>query len=195
MTETPVGRGRHRRPRPRKVLFAVGGLALAAGALSLVRMAPESGVGGIGGTAEADPRQDGGPGIARSGNTAATVEAVPRVSRSAASVLGGVSATPTAGASVLPLPATTTTTTTSPGDSTAATTGTTTVPQAPNAPTATTTVRPPATTAPAPRPTPAPGRTTPPPAPRPSHTHDEDGPGLCLPVVGLCVGALTGEDR
>ncbi|MGY6018026.1 hypothetical protein [Streptomyces spinosirectus] len=184
MTETPVGRGRHRRPRPRKVLFAVGGLALAAGALSLARMAPESGVGGIG-TAEADPRQDPGPGAARSGNAATTVEEVPRVSRSAASVLGGVSVTPTAGASVLPLPATTT----PPAHSTAAAApGTTTVPEAPNAPTATATGRPPATTAPAPRPSPTPGRTTPPPAPAPSHTH---GPGLCVPVVGLCVGALS----
>ena len=33
-------RGRHRKPRPRRILFAVGGLALAAGALSLLRMAP-----------------------------------------------------------------------------------------------------------------------------------------------------------
>ncbi|MFI1480864.1 hypothetical protein [Streptomyces sp. NPDC020747] len=33
-------RGRHRKPRPRRVLLAVGGLALAAGALSLLRMAP-----------------------------------------------------------------------------------------------------------------------------------------------------------
>ncbi|MFI6656661.1 hypothetical protein ACIBL8_14230 [Streptomyces sp. NPDC050523] len=187
MTETPVGRGRHRRPRPRKVLFAVGGLALAAGALSLVRMAPESGVGGIG-TAEADPRQDPGPGAARPGNDAA----VPRVSRSAASVLGGVSVTPTAGASVLPLPATTT----PPAHSTAAATpGITTVPEAPNAPTATATTRPPATTAPAPRPSPTSGRTTPPPAPAPAPSHTGGhGPRLCVPVVGLCVGALTDKD-
>ena len=192
MTETPVGRGRHRRPRPRKVLFAVGGLALAAGALSLVRMAPESEVGGLG-TAEADPRQDPGPGTARSGNATTTVEAVPRVSGSAASVLGGVSTTPTAGARGLPLPATTT----SPADPAPAPTGgTTTIPEAPNAPTATTTVRPPGTTAPAPRPPPAPtaGGTTPAPAPQPSHPHGH-GPGLCVPVVGLCVGTLTGTDR
>ena len=50
-------RGRHRRPRPRKVLFAVGGLAVAAGVLSLVRMVPEGGV-GTPGTAEAEPRLD-----------------------------------------------------------------------------------------------------------------------------------------
>lgn len=47
-------RGRHRRPRPRKVLLAAGGLALAAGALSLVRMSPDSGVSGLGAT-ESDP--------------------------------------------------------------------------------------------------------------------------------------------
>ncbi|MFI6275762.1 hypothetical protein [Streptomyces sp. NPDC050988] len=34
-------RGRHRKPRPHRILFAVGGLALAAGALSLLRMAPQ----------------------------------------------------------------------------------------------------------------------------------------------------------
>ncbi|MER6045045.1 hypothetical protein ABT136_30575, partial [Streptomyces sp. NPDC001856] len=51
----PGGRGRHRRPRPRKVLLVAGGLALAAGALSLVRLTPDSPVPGIG-TAEADPR-------------------------------------------------------------------------------------------------------------------------------------------
>jgi hypothetical protein len=36
-------RSRHRRPRPRKVLLAAGGLALAAGALSLVRLMPDPG--------------------------------------------------------------------------------------------------------------------------------------------------------
>ena len=35
-------RGRHRKPRPRKVLLAAGGLALAAGALSLVRLTPDA---------------------------------------------------------------------------------------------------------------------------------------------------------
>ncbi|NGO49097.1 hypothetical protein [Streptomyces ureilyticus] len=45
-TERP--RGRHRKPRPRRMLMAVGGLALAAGALSLMRLAPEP-PGGTGG--------------------------------------------------------------------------------------------------------------------------------------------------
>ncbi|PIM66021.1 hypothetical protein CTU88_45525, partial [Streptomyces sp. JV178] len=39
-------RGRHRRPRPRKVLFAVGGMALAASALSLLRLASDPVSGG-----------------------------------------------------------------------------------------------------------------------------------------------------
>jgi hypothetical protein len=41
-------RGRHRKPRPRRTLFAVGGLALAAGALSLLRMTPQPTGGGTG---------------------------------------------------------------------------------------------------------------------------------------------------
>ncbi|TWV27911.1 hypothetical protein FRZ03_38420, partial [Streptomyces misionensis] len=48
-------RGRHRRPRRRKALLAVGGLVLAAGVLGLVRIYPESGVGAPG-TAAAEPR-------------------------------------------------------------------------------------------------------------------------------------------
>ncbi|MCG0067181.1 hypothetical protein L0F81_28605 [Streptomyces tricolor] len=48
-----VRRGRHRKPRPRKALLAAGGLALAAGVLSLVRISPQSGV-GASGTAEPD---------------------------------------------------------------------------------------------------------------------------------------------
>ncbi|MEU2881057.1 hypothetical protein ABZ651_33685, partial [Streptomyces sp. NPDC007070] len=46
-------RGRHRRSRRRKALLAAGGLALAAGALGLVRLAPEYAGGGLG-TAEAE---------------------------------------------------------------------------------------------------------------------------------------------
>jgi hypothetical protein len=177
--ETSVRRGRHRKPRPRKVLFAVGGLALAAGALSLVHMAPESEVGAAG-TAEADlqqnPGSEAGAGTDRSGTTVAAVVAVPRVSPSATSVTGGASASPTAPSSLVPLPAATT----SPG--LAAGPGTTTIPVAPNTPAPTTTAQPPATTSHTPRPTP--GRTTPPPAPQPGRT---DEPGLCVPVIGLCV--------
>ncbi|EFD67115.1 conserved hypothetical protein, partial [Streptomyces lividans TK24] len=53
-------RGRHRRPRPRKVLLAAGGLALAAGALSVVRLLPGPG-GDTGGVrAGAEPRVESG---------------------------------------------------------------------------------------------------------------------------------------
>lgn len=53
-------RGRHRRPRPRKVLLAAGGLALAAGALSVVRLLPGPG-GDVGGVrAGAEPRVESG---------------------------------------------------------------------------------------------------------------------------------------
>ncbi|MFD6325699.1 hypothetical protein ACFWOL_23140, partial [Streptomyces sp. NPDC058442] len=47
-------RGRHRKPHPRKLLLAVGGLTLAIGALSLVRLASDPGPGDVG--AEAGPR-------------------------------------------------------------------------------------------------------------------------------------------
>ncbi|WP_128380813.1 hypothetical protein [Streptomyces cavernae] len=45
--ETRDVRGRHRKPRPLRSFYAVGGLALAAGALSLARVAPESGTADI----------------------------------------------------------------------------------------------------------------------------------------------------
>ena len=183
MAQTSVGprtgqegvrtRGRHRRPRPRKVLYAVGGLALAAGALSLVRMAPETVVGAVG-TAEAEPRHDPVTGADRSDNAVTTVEAVPRVSPSATSAMGGVSATPTGTAGLVPLP-----TTTTPPASAAPGTPTT-IPEAPDTPAPTTTAAP--TTA-APQPTATPSRPTEPPAPKPSQ------PDLCVPVIGLCVDA------
>ncbi|MCX5423258.1 hypothetical protein [Streptomyces sp. NBC_00078] len=176
--ETSVRRGRHRRPRPRRVLLAVGGLALAAGALSLVRMAPESGVGAVG-TAEADPRQDPGTGTGRSDNAVATVEAVPRVSPSATSAMGGASATPTAASSLVPLLSPT-----APPDPES--TATTTLPQAPNTPAPTPPPHRPTTTPPTPRPTPTPGSPTPPPP------NNADDPDLCVPIIGLCVGPLAG---
>ncbi|WP_330283262.1 hypothetical protein [Streptomyces sp. NBC_00588] len=187
-TQTTGGRGRHRRPRPRKVLFAVGGLALAAGALSLVRLAPESVIGGPG-SAEAEPRYTPGAGTGtdRAGTTAATVEALPEGSPSATSPLGGHNATPTPGTSTTPPP-----TTTAPPDD-PATTGTTTIPETPNDP-ATTAPRPPTTTAPAPHPPPTSGRTTPPPPPRTDDPHRPDDPALCVPIISLCVDLLGEGD-
>lgn len=105
MTNRETTRGRHRRPRPRRVLFAVGGLALAAGALSLVRMAPESVIGGMG-TPDGEPTS--GTVTDTAGNAAANVEAVPSarpVAATTPAVMGGESALPTPGMSLAPTPA------------------------------------------------------------------------------------------
>ncbi|MGV9450768.1 hypothetical protein [Streptomyces sp. NPDC003635] len=182
-------RGRHRRPRPRKALLAAGGLALAAGALSLVRLTPESGLGGLG-APEAEPWADGdtdtGPsGTDRATNAAATVGPVPRVSPSATSAMGGLTTTPTASATLVPTPSATTAA--PPPDP-----GTTTIPQAPNTPAP----QPPRTTSPstpqppAAAPTPAPSRPAEPPSPQPSPS-PTDRPGVCVPIIGLCVDPLT----
>ncbi|MET7482540.1 hypothetical protein [Streptomyces sp. NPDC005538] len=181
-------RGRHRRPRPRKVLFAVGGLAVAAGVLSLVRLTPESGIGGVG-TAEADPRPDQGAdtgdGTDRPANAAATVSADPTAFPSATSVMGGTSASPTMASGVVPTPYATTAPTTIPETTTAP--GIAEAPQAPvSRPTSTSTsasTPTPAATA-TPTPTPTPSRTADSPAPAPSR------PGLCVPIIGLCVNGL-----
>ncbi|WP_328562371.1 hypothetical protein [Streptomyces coelicoflavus] len=218
-------RGRHRRPRPRKVLLVAGGLALAAGALSLVRLLPEPGgdaAGGFG--AEAAPRVDGGGGDTGGGDSAtddrATASAAagtggggpPGAGPSATSAMGGLSGSPgpglipglvpgpSASGPPVPLP----TTTGNPGD--------------PGDPDASDGRRPgetheggseggreddaddrardPAPGTPQPSrsetpatPTPPPARSTPPtsaPAPEP------DDPGLCVPIIGLCVDLLGG---
>ncbi|POX44915.1 hypothetical protein C3489_35455 [Streptomyces sp. Ru71] len=168
------------------VLLAAGGLALAAGVLSLVQLAPESGVPGLG-TAEAGPRtgQDPGhsPGSSRSGSarsagTAVTVSPRPRTS--APEVMGGVSATPTpsgvshaTASAVVP-------------SSTAPRPDAPSVSAAPG----TTPADPPSSTAPAP--TPRPSHTTRPSTPPPGQPGDPEGPGLCLPVIGICVGIGLG---
>ncbi|MEV6052228.1 hypothetical protein [Streptomyces sp. NPDC052107] len=177
-----VRRGRHRKPRPRKVLLAAGGLALAAGVLSLVRVSPESGVGAPD-TAEAEPRAGAGAGgtTDHASNTAATISADPTALPSATSVMGGRSPAPT--------PTDTPTGPAAPkassgGTGTAAPTATA-FPTAPGA-TAGTTPRPSATTS-APRPAPTTAQPTPT-TPAPSHSTAEPGPGgLCVPVLGLCV--------
>jgi len=176
-------RGRHRRPRPRKVLLAVGGLAVAAGVLSLVRLAPDSGVGGVG-TAEAEPSPDADRSAEHPANAAATISAdptaIPSAVPSATSVMGGASATPTAASGVVPTPYATAAPTTFPEPTTAPD-----APQ-PQAPAATPAPQTPTTsTAPQPAPTPAPSRTANSPAPAPSR------PSLCVPIIGLCVDPLV----
>ncbi|MCX4916656.1 hypothetical protein [Streptomyces sp. NBC_00687] len=189
------GRGRHRRPRRRRVLFAAGGLALAAGVLSLARMAPESmtGIGGGGGPADAEPR--GGTPTAADTDPAddavTTVEAVPPPARpgvaTATAVMGGESADPTAGAGPTPGPSPTASGGAAPaGHAEDPDTGDldTGGPGATGIPTDTSTTRPPQ----APDPAPTAPRHTPTQAPTtraPAPTHR---PGVCVPIVGICVG-------
>ncbi|WP_330338142.1 hypothetical protein [Streptomyces sp. NBC_00557] len=174
-------RGRHRKPRPRKIVLAAGGLALAAGVLSLVRVAPESGVGAPG-TAEAEPRAGA---TDHAANTTATLSAAPTARPSATSVMGGSGPTPLATGS----PATTprpTAPTTAPGAGTAPTSAPTSRTPPPG-----TTPRP---TASAPRPAPAPTTHPAPTTPAPSPSTPAQGPGgLCVPVLGLCVNVLGGR--
>ncbi|MER6685272.1 hypothetical protein [Streptomyces olivaceoviridis] len=180
-----VRRGRHRKPRPRKVLLAAGGLALAAGVLSLVRAAPDAGVGAPG-TAEAEPRLGAGGGSAdRSADAAATIAAAPTALPSATSAMGGRSLAPTpAGSPVRTAAPGPGTATTASGDTAVPTARTSRTPGPPSA-----TSRPPAPTASAPRPAPA----TSTPTPSPSHGPAEPEPrpgGVCVPVIGLCVDVL-----
>ncbi|MFG2380047.1 hypothetical protein [Streptomyces avermitilis] len=186
--------GRHRKPRPRKVLFAVGGLALAAGALSFVRLAPES-VGGGPGTAEAAPR------IEATGDTADNAAAAVGATssgragspggHSATAATGGASATPTSPvgsghaatspSGVALLPAAPGSVSTAPGHRGAPTART---PQPNPAPTdATTPAQTEATTPAAPRPAPS------------ATTHTPHPPGLCVPLVGLCVNGAAAPAR
>ncbi|MET9450963.1 hypothetical protein [Streptomyces cinerochromogenes] len=180
-----VRRGRHRKARPRRALLAAGGLALAAGVLSLVRITPESGVGGPG-TAEAEPRLGaGGTTPDRSGAASATLAAAPTALPSATSAMGGRSLAPTpTGSPARTAPHTAPhTATPSPGHTAvpAATQDTHSTPR-------------PAPTASAPPPAPTPTRT-----PAPSRTTTEPEPGgVCVPVIGLCVDAratATGTGR
>ncbi|MFI5683692.1 hypothetical protein [Streptomyces sp. NPDC051636] len=170
-----VRRGRHRKPRPRKAVLTAGGLALAAGALSLVRLAPEAGVGAPG-AAKTEPRLGSGGATQRSANTAATVGTVPSEVASATAPMGGVNAIPkTSAVSPTALPGGTAVPASVP-----ATTIPATLPQATDPP------APSATTAPAPDPA-----RTPAPAPSPSTAAPAPQPGrpgsVCVPVIGLCV--------
>ncbi|MDX2594023.1 hypothetical protein PV343_17495 [Streptomyces sp. WI03-4A] len=170
-----AARGRHRKPHPRKVLLAAGGLAIAAGVLSLVRAAPDSGVGAPG-TAEAEPRLD--PTAATTAAaTPAGHHARPTTPTSDTSVLR---AGPTPSGALTPAPAATPTTL--PGSTGAP------APARTFAPRPTATAAPPAHTS-APAHTPAP----PAPLPSPSPSATATGPSApgggeaCLPVIGLCV--------
>ncbi|NEC92500.1 hypothetical protein G3I71_43660, partial [Streptomyces sp. SID12501] len=107
-------RGRHRKPRPRKVLLAAGGFALAAGVLSLVRLAPDGGVGvgraqaqsdldaDTGANPDSDSDTNTGTSADRTGNTAATVGGAPTANPSASAPMGGATPVPTTPPTALP---------------------------------------------------------------------------------------------
>ena len=185
MTNRETTRGRHRRPRPRRVFVAVGGLALAAGALSVVRLAPESAIWGMG-VPDAEPTT--GTVTDTAGNAAATVGAVPSahpVAATTPAVMGGENVLPTPGVSLAPTPAPTPTRLVA-GPSTAVTVPVGGTPDATGIPTgqapAPAAPRPPAASTAAP----APSATT----PMPTSSAKPKPPGLCVPIIGLCVGGL-----
>ncbi|MET8942084.1 hypothetical protein ABZX30_00440 [Streptomyces sp. NPDC004542] len=193
-----VRRGRHRKPRPRRAVLAAGGLVLAAGALSLVRTAPDSGAGAPG-TAEAELRLDAGGAAGRPAHTAGPGGAAPGTQPSATSAMGGAggSPTPSGAASSTALPA----------SAPAAPT-----PHPANAATALPLRAPTRANAPARGPAPGPSRTHA--GPAPAHTHAPPPPhspaptpsrdtgtpaptprqpgGVCVPVIGVCVDGAPG---
>ncbi|WP_167526498.1 MULTISPECIES: hypothetical protein [Streptomyces] len=182
----PRVRGRHRKPRPRKVLLAAGGLALATGALSLLRLT--SGPGSEAGTLGAGPRPDPAATSTDSTDdatrTAASLPADPDASPSSTTALGGLTPSPVAKGTRPSQSATADT----PGAATADTPAPITVPGTPNAPAPSPTA---SKSGDAPRPAPPPPapptRTTPDPAPAPEEPKKPHDPDLCVPVIGLCV--------
>ncbi|MFE9767164.1 hypothetical protein ACFYPC_22015 [Streptomyces sp. NPDC005808] len=190
MTNRETTRGRHRRPRARRVFVAVGGLALAAGALSVVRLAPESVIWGMG-TPDGEPTT--GTVTDTAGNAAATVGAVSSalpVAATTPAVMGGENMLPTPGVSLAPTPASTPTrlvagpsapvgvTVSGTPDTTGIPTGQAPAPAASQPPAAATAA-------------PAPSATTPAPTPTPTASAKPKPPGLCVPIIGLCVNGLN----
>ncbi|MFC5240597.1 hypothetical protein [Streptomyces atrovirens] len=178
----PRLRGRHRKPRPRKVLLAAGSLAVAASAVTLARLATTQGGGTDIGT-EAAPRPAPHTNAAApTGSPTApeTVAPTPEASPSSPTALGGKNPAPLA-----------TPERSSPARTTVPDTATTPTPLTPP------TTGPPATRRPHP-PTPRqPPRDTPGPPPPAPHTptppQPDDSapnprPGLCVPIIGVCVG-------
>ncbi|MEU9332279.1 hypothetical protein AB0D49_03820 [Streptomyces sp. NPDC048290] len=168
--------GRHRRPRPRGLVPTVAGLVLAVGALSLVP--PE------GGTGPGAPRTvQAGPGTAAPDAPHAWPGPDPSVTRSAratrATAASPETAPPTGGK----------VTESGPASPRAADPGGT-----PGTAPAPGTPQPSTPPAPRPSPTATPPRT--PPAPPPPSTtppaEEDDDPGLCVPLLNLCLGGLLG---
>ncbi|MFI2423800.1 hypothetical protein ACH5A7_06800 [Streptomyces sp. NPDC018955] len=198
--EPPAGtsrlRGRHRKPRPRKALLAAGGLAVAASAVTLVRLVTTQGDGTDVG-AEAGPHPvlhtDTGTPTGSSTASPARSEAAgpaPEASPSSPTALGGKDRAPLTASepSSTARPPTTVPATAS-DPATRPPAARRSQPPAPPSPS------PPGTPPPAPR-DPAPERPDGP-DPGPGHDPDADPGGLCVPIIGLCVGGgldLGGRD-
>jgi hypothetical protein len=171
----PRSRGRHRKPRPRRALYAVGGLALAAGALSLLRPGAELPGGGVaasgiaptaaGSTKTPDPLSADEATVADGTPTARTSPSATAARR------GGNGTTPASGSTAAgpggptPSDGTTARPTSAPATTPKAQKQLTTTPSAPSG-----------TLPHTPRP------------PRPTPALDPEHSDLCVPIVGLCVG-------
>lgn len=170
--------GRHRKPRRRSTVLAVGGLALAAGALSLVRLGPDAATGG-GGPAQADPP-------IRATDTASTITTEP--SRTGADRHSVVPAPGTTRAATADSAGTSPTSLSArpPGSAPSATDPATGIPEAPSTPRAPAAPGAPSGTRTV-SPEPAPTTTTPGSTPTHAPAPDPAPPGLCVPLIGLCL--------
>ncbi|MFJ5560075.1 hypothetical protein ACIQCD_22355 [Streptomyces sp. NPDC093250] len=188
----PRIRGRHRKPRPRKVLLAAGGLALAAGAVTVIRLtsAPDGGT-DIG--VEAGPRptphaESTTPTTASPPPSGRATTPAPEASPSSPEALGGKNKAPLTPPEQSPTPRTTPPTTTpetaTPPRNTAPKTPPPDTPRTHNSP-------PPDRGEPAPNhPDGPPPKPKPTPKPKPE---PEPDPGLCVPIIGLCIGAVDAD--
>lgn len=174
----PRTRGRHRKPRPRKVLLAAGGLALAAGAVTLIRLTSAPDGGGPGTGVEAVPRPTTKPLAPTEAppSTRATPPS-PEATPSSPEALGGPHTSPLE-TPERPSPPRTPSAKTPPPPKTPP--PATTRPDTPRTPTE----PPPDHRKPPP---PHPARPTPTPEPEPEPEPSRP-PGLCVPIIGLCVG-------
>ncbi|MBP5937312.1 hypothetical protein F3K43_15995 [Streptomyces sp. LBUM 1476] len=176
-------RGRHRRPRPRKVVLAAGGLAFAAGVLGLLRVVPDGGGGGgtSTGVGEGEVSREGyAGGVTDLATNAAAAVPVPSVGPGATHGTGDTRSTPGGAVSRVPDPRSTPRTSGVPRPS--APSQELPVSPTPTPDTPTRTARP-APPAPAPTPTVVPPEShTPSTTPTPDDPHD-----ICIPAIGLCV--------
>ncbi|MFC8423652.1 hypothetical protein ACFUN7_22735 [Streptomyces sp. NPDC057236] len=179
-------RGRHRKPHPRKVLLAAGSLAVAASAVTLVRLAATQGGGQADTGTEAGPRPapHTATGTPTGSPTASeATEPTPEASPSSPTALGGKNPAPLTASERSAPPRTP-----APDTTTTPTAPTGTAPQATHRPPHPSTPRQPPHHTPEPPP-PAPHDPTP---PQPDAPAPSPRPGLCVPVIGLCVGGGPG---